>query len=487
MFASLLKLGGVALQVNVGMEYDYEVFPERDRLWAQNSEEESMIRKQQTELGIAISTLYTTFAIRSYLVGQESNQFTYPTTPYTEKGRVSVLCYYIGNIAREAKLTTLNKLESTFFWKTELPIIVRTLRNTSRESKRTFQLCVLYDGTGSNDETKFADDAWRQSVVAHYSENNKGPAPTSDEIAKLYGTNSKPTQRGVVAIRAMICREIQERLITRIAECWLGEDAKEGTESKTEGEANARARAASMLAVRVLETKKANLETGESTEGAGYIDVDRNDVFRALTTGPNAVNPTDIIGVRGEAEVAQPRVEAAWTRFRDMVGKVALVMSLKMAKGSPQMAKGSPQMAKGSPQTAKGSPQTAKGSPQTAKGSPQTAKRADVAVGNPTSHLGGPSEKKLESPRKKEYIGWKKPVHYSDEKKEVKARVAEMQRALAAASAPAVAEAKGGGKRRSKRKNKRSKRKRSRRRKRTRGRRQRVKKKTRRKRRSLKR
>ena len=98
MFASLLKLGGVALQVNVGMEYDYQVFPERDKLWSQDSQDDSYVRSQQNELGIAISTLYTTCAVRSYLVGQERNRFKYQNNNRSG-GRVSVLCYYIGNIA----------------------------------------------------------------------------------------------------------------------------------------------------------------------------------------------------------------------------------------------------------------------------------------------------------------------------------------------------------------------------------------------------
>ena len=149
MFASLLRLGGVALQVNVGMEYDTEVFGKRDALWDQRSEKESYVRNQQHQLGVAISTMYTTCAVRTYLVGQENNVWKenqrHAPVPV---GRVSVLCYYIGNIAREVGQTTLGKLPTTFFYVTELPVLVRELQNSPNTQ---YQLCALYDATGAND------------------------------------------------------------------------------------------------------------------------------------------------------------------------------------------------------------------------------------------------------------------------------------------------------------------------------------------------
>ena len=152
MFASLLRLGGVALQVNVGMEYDMAVFGKRDALWDQRSEKGSYVRNQQHELGVAISTMYTTCAVRTYLVGQENNAWVQnPKHAPVPVERVSVLCYYIGNIAREIGQTTLGKLPTTFFYVTELPVLVRELQNSPGTQ---YQLCALYDATGANDGKK---------------------------------------------------------------------------------------------------------------------------------------------------------------------------------------------------------------------------------------------------------------------------------------------------------------------------------------------
>ena len=392
MFASLLKLGGCALQVNVGMEYDQQIFRDRDRLWSQPSEKLSYVEKQQNELGDAISTMYTYWAMRTYLVGTAENIFddgfargqaqekafaegkvsTKPSaedakTAYRDTGshRVSVLCYYIGDIARHPPQTTLSQLPNTFFWKTELPIIVRTLRETGKP----YQLCVLYDGSANDAE--------------HLSQKS----------------------------RAEMCDSIQELLAGRILEI---------------------ANADVPIIIKVLNTKST----------AGLIDVTRERLLRELHNDDRIVNKDDIILPFTPERVRSSRVKAAWGRYQTIIKQL-------------------------------------------------TRRTPGVDV-KPISKIqtrpvGGPSEKKLESPKKREAIRWRKPSVHSDDKKEVKARNAEMQRALAEASAPAVAEAKGGGRRRSRRKNRGSKSKRIRRQKRTRGRRQRARKKTRRKRRSLKR
>ena len=269
MFASLLRLGGCALQVNVGMEYDQQIFRDRDRLWSQPSEKLSYVEKQQNELGDAISTMYTYWAMRTYLVGTAENilddgfargraqgkakaegkvstavSAEDAKTAYRDTGshRVSVLCYFIGDIARQPTHTTLNRLPDTFFWKTELPVIVRTLRETGY----SYQLCVLYDGSANDEE-------------------------------QLSGKS-----------RTEMCDSIQELLAGRILEI---------------AEANV------PIIVKVLNTKST----------AGLIDVTRERIIRELHSDKRIVNKDDIILPFTPERIRSGRVKAAWKRYKTII------------------------------------------------------------------------------------------------------------------------------------------------------------------------
>ena len=160
---------------------------------------------------------------------------------------------------------------------------MRELRDSSKVSKRKFQLCVLYDGTGSNDEAKFV----------------------TQQRAAGQTYEKSLTQKD---IRAEIRAEIQRRLTERIAgpACWGS--AEDDTRQPND-----------VLLVKVLETKQVSAETGEVTEGEGYIDMSRQKIFTALTTGPDPVPRNDVVLPYTTQRARRFDVVQAWNRYRGLV------------------------------------------------------------------------------------------------------------------------------------------------------------------------